>query len=269
MDQRIMGKMVFPFFLLMATFMISSFSYAQTQVIAHRGNSSAAPENTLSAVQSALELTSPPAYIEIDLHRSKDGVLVVCHDFSLDRTTDKSGFIRELTFAEIRQYDAEYSEKFQDRFEGEKVPRLEEVLDVVKDQPVGIMIECKQLFLEEQVIEILRQRNEVDKHILASFDEITVHRAKKIEPKLKTLYLTSSLNQVSLWRAQDLKADFIGAHHDMEPQWVQRAKQAGFKVWVWTVDDKETMRTFINAGVDGLISNVPAKVQQVLSSLNE
>ncbi|HQH70501.1 MAG TPA: glycerophosphodiester phosphodiesterase family protein, partial [bacterium] len=155
-------------------------------IIAHRGYSRVAPENTLAAARRALALKPQPAYIEIDLHRSLDGVLVVSHDDNTLRTTGVPGLIREQTFDQLRALGAGYAKVFGDAFKGVKIMSFEDILNAVKDTPVGIMIECKQLLLEDQVIEILRNRNELGKHVLASFDELTIYRAKQIEPSLRT-----------------------------------------------------------------------------------
>lgn len=243
--------------------MISSLVSADPMVIAHRGFSSVAPENTMAAVHKALELSPQPQYIEIDLYRSQDGVLVISHDENTLRTTGVAGILRETPFETLRQLDAGYATNFGEQFKGEKIPTLEEILDAVKDTPVGIMIECKQLLLEDEVITLLRKRNEVGKHVIASFDELTIFRAKKIEPKVKTLYLTGTLSPEIYWRAHDLKADIIGTNMGAKPADVKTAQEKGYTVWVWTVDEADKMKEWAAAGVDGIISNKPDLVIEV------
>lgn len=235
-------------------------------IIAHRGNSSVAPENTIAAVKSAVNLSPRPAFIEIDLHRSKDGKLMVCHDDTTLRTTGVAGMIREMLFTDLRKLDAGYKKVFKDQYKGEKIPTLTEVLNAVPAESTGVMIECKQLLLEDAVIDLLKQREEIDKHVLASFDELTIYRAKKIEPTLKTLYLTGDLTNTSLWRSVDVKADIIGAGIKSESKWIRAAQSKGFKVWVWTVDDESKMLELAKIGVDGIITNKPALAHRVLIS---
>ncbi|NPU98433.1 MAG: hypothetical protein HPY51_14655 [Candidatus Omnitrophica bacterium] len=240
--------------------LISSIAHAadpKPLIIAHRGYSRVAPENTLAAARRALAVNPPPAYIEIDLHRSSDGVLVVSHDDNTLRATGVDALIREQTFERLRALDAGYAKMFGGAFQGEKIPRLEEMLDAVKDTSVGIMIECKQLLLEDAVIGILRERNEVGKHVLASFDELTLYRAKQLEPSLRTLYLVDSLSPTAVWRARDLRADIIGVNLKANPADLPKAHDAGLEVWVWTVDDPEMMKSWAAAGVDGIITNDP------------
>ena len=185
--------------------MIAQPIFSEPLVIAHRGFSSVAPENTLAAMKKAIAMNPQPAFVELDIHRSLDGVLVVCHDSSTRRTGGVDWVIREKPFAEIRSLSAGYKEKFADMFASEKFPRLEEVLDLVKNTPVGVMIECKQLFLEDQLIRLLKERGELQKHVVASFDAITVFRAKEIEPSVKTLFLKDTLDSGVIWDARILR----------------------------------------------------------------
>ncbi len=242
-------------------------SMAETTIIAHRGNSSVAPENTLAAVRAAVQLDPQPQYIEIDLHRSKDGVLVVSHDENTLRTTGVDSMIRETNYPELRNLDAGYSKKFGDAFKGEPMPRLEEVLDLVKHTPIGIMIEVKQLLLEDDVVALLKKRGELKKHVFASFDELSVYRAKTLAPELRTLYLAGELSHGSLLRGKDVKADILGVNLKTSDEMVRRAQSAGFTVWVWTVDDDNDMKHLFNLPVEGLISNRPEAAISILSSL--
>lgn len=245
--------------------MLTTLAIADTTVIAHRGFSSIAPENTVAAVKRAAEMNPAPGYIEIDLHRSQDGVLVVCHDENTLRTTGRDWRIREHPFSALRGLDAGYAAKFQGKFENEPLPRLEDVLDVVKGKPIGIMIECKQLLLEDQVIQILRERDELEKHVIASFDELSVYRANQLDPTVKTLYLNSNLNPTSIWRARDVQADIIGTNLKQKTTYLDAAKEAGFDVWVWTVDDPKEVKRWVNAGADGIISNKPDMVLKTVA----
>jgi len=243
---------------------MTSICSADPLVIAHRGYSSIAPENTLAAVNCAVKLDPQPSYIEIDLHASSDGVLVVSHDSNTNRTTGVNKMIRDYPFSDLRKLDAGYKEKFEDKFKNERLPNLEEVLDAVKDSPIGIMIECKQLLVEDRVVDMLRKRNELDKHVIASFDELTVYRAKKLEPKVRTLYLAGDINADTIGRAKDMKSDIIGVNSKVKPESILAAQKAGFKVWVWTVDDPADMRKFIKAKADGIITNKPALAIKVV-----
>lgn len=258
------------FRIMVVTFSMGLFTMsilANPIVIAHRGNSSAAPENTLAAVRSAAQMYPAPRYIEIDIHRSQDGVLVVSHDDNTLKITGVDAMIREKTFDWLRTLDAGYKSVFGDKFPKEPLPRLEEVLDVVKDKPIGIMIESKQLLLEDQVIEILRERGEIQKHVYASFDELSVFRAKELEPKLKTLYLTGDASPTAVWRAKDVKADIMGVNFKgAKPEDVSIIQKNNMQLWLWTVDDEAVMKQWIDANADGIITNYPANTLKLMSN---
>ncbi len=261
--------MNYPLFFLpfVVWFLFSLNILAQPMVVAHRGNSSVAPENTMAAVKSALALQPQPHWIEIDLHQSKDGVLVVCHDANTQRTTGTAAWIRSTPYNQLRTLDAGYAERFGDQFYGEYLPRLEEVLDAVKNSRVNVMIECKQLLLEDDVIRLLRKRGELNRHIIASFDEITCYRAKDIEPGVKTLYLVSEINQVTMGRADDVQADIIGANQKTPLESVESAHAKGYGVWVWTVDNKNEIKQWIDAGVEAIITNRPETALKLTNSV--
>lgn len=234
-------------------------AHAQPLIIAHRGYSAVAPENTLASMRRAIGLTPPPAYVEIDIHRSSDGVLVVSHDSNTQRTTGVNHLIRETPFDVLRKLNAGYTEKFGDQFKNEPLPRLEEVLDAVKNTPTGVMIECKQLLVEDQVIDILRKRGELKKHVIASFSELTVYRARQLEPSVRSLFLAEEINTGTLWTSRDIQATIIGVNNKEKPENIRQAQNAGFTVWVWTVDEPAEIQKWIDAKVDGIISNQPER----------
>lgn len=235
--------------------MVTTVSLADPIIIAHRGYSGVAPENTLASIRKAIELDPQPAYIEIDLHRSADGVLVVSHDDNTLRTTGQNYMIRETPFDVLRTLDAGFAKEFGSKFQGTKIPRFEEVLDAVKDTPIGIMIELKQLLLEDGVVALLKKRNELKKHVIASFDEMSIYRAKELEPAVRALYLSGSIDATRLWRAKDIEADIYAIDRKDDPALIPMAKKAGYPLWVWTIDDPDEIKKWIEAGADGIITN--------------
>ncbi len=229
-------------------------------VVAHRGNSCASPENTMAAVRSALALDPVPDYIEIDLHCSIDKMLMVSHDYDLLRATGFPGLIREMTYQELRNLKVSLSKKFDESYPDEVIPTLDNVLDAVKDTRTNVMIECKQLLMEDAILELLQQRNELERHIIASFDSLTVYRARQIHPAVKTLLLSIDLNPETLWRAKDIRVNIIGVSATADTAQVRNAHQHGLQVWVWTVDDPEEMTLWAESGADAIISNNPGLV---------
>ena len=183
-------------------------------VQAHRGNSGHAPENTLAAFKSALDAGADG--IECDIHLTKDGRFVVCHDDTIDRTSDGTGAIAEMTFKQLRKYDFGYSAKFGEQFKGEKIPALEEMLEIVRPMRV-INIEIKQFAPNnqdswdswdseenqgnpyERLCAMLRDFGVFDKTIISSFSDAALRKMREADGKIYTAYLcdTSALSHPS------------------------------------------------------------------------
>jgi len=223
--------------------------------IAHRGNSSAAPENTLASVHSALALDPRPHFIEIDVHRSADGELVVIHDSTLERTTDGTGRVAELTWEELRAVSAGYTERF-DGFEDERLPTLHEILDAVTGTDTGVMIEIKAQGIGGDVARLLEERGDVDRHVVASFYAAEVVEASLAHPDVRTLYLVEDATPAEIELAHRIGAHVLGAHHEsVTPTRAALARERGLLVWVYTVNETEHVERVQEVRVDGIISD--------------
>ena len=163
------------------------------KIFAHRGASGYAPENTLSAIKKAIEMKADG--IEIDIQLTKDGKIVVIHDWKVDRTTTGRGFVYELDFDYIRSLDA--GQWYTKDFIGEVVPTLEEVLDILpNDMMLNIEIKDtarKHSNIEEKMLEVLKKYPEkFDNIVVSSFHHDKIKRLQELEPKLKLALLTDS-----------------------------------------------------------------------------
>lgn len=224
--------------------------------IAHRGNSSVAPENTLAAVRSALDLPRAPHFVEIDVYFTADRELAVIHDSTLDRTTDKTGAVAELSWAEVRRADAGFADRFGDSFRGERVPALAEVLDAVAGTHTGIMIEVKAHGVGGPAARLVAERGELDRHVLASFHADVVVDASLAAPGLRTLLLVGDPGLEHVELARRVGASILGASHEaITRELVEAAHSADLELWAWTVDDPERAAELLALGVDGVISN--------------
>ena len=224
--------------------------------IAHRGDSAALPENTLSAVRAAFERTPAPTCVEIDVQLSRDGVLVVVHDDELARTTGDPRRVSESDWADLASLRAGFAEKFGDAFAEEPLPRLEQVLDLAAEFDGSIMIEVKPRAAGEAVGRLLRERDEVSRHIVASFEAAALAAAEDEAPGVRKLYLVSQPVSADLALAQELEASILGCHWEhAHAAIVEEAHAAGMVVWTYTVNDAKAARTLKRAGVDGLISD--------------
>ena len=232
-------------------------------LIAHRGDSANAPENTLAAFRSALEVEPPPEYLELDVHLSLDGEIVVMHDPTLDRTTDGHGLIAELPWKEISTYRASYSQRYSQRFVNEPLPRLRDVLDLVRDTDVGLMIELKSPQVTRPVLNLLRERGEGSQHVVASFDLDSLAVAASSSPAVRRLWLVDALRDDSIGLCSRLDVSIVGAGYCPLRDHVERVQQTGKQVWIWTVDDEAEATRLASWQVDGLITNRPRAMRSV------
>jgi glycerophosphoryl diester phosphodiesterase len=244
--------------------------------IAHRGASWHAPENTLAAVRAAVALGVD--MVEVDLQRTRDGVLVLVHDVTLVRTTDvRSRYpgrspwrVSDLTFDELRRLDA--GRWFSERYAGEPVPTLVELLDVLRGTGVGLQLELKRPELHPGVVADLAA--ELDGHhdgsspahvVVQSFDVPAMKELKTRVPSLPVGILgrpaVANLPALATW------ADQVNpAHLAADPGYVRAVRAQGMRCLVWTVDRASAQRRALRLGVDGIITNRPDRLAVVLRS---
>ncbi|HEU4963822.1 MAG TPA: glycerophosphodiester phosphodiesterase [Bacilli bacterium] len=237
--------------------------------LAHRGASGFAPENTMAAFRLAQELGADG--FEFDVMLTSDGVPVVIHDETLDRTTNGHGLVQSHTFDEIRQLDA--GSWYGRSFAGEKVPSLEEVLAAYGGR-MFLNIELKNSHvrapgLEEKVIELIRRYGIERQVIVSSFDHHSMAKFHGLAPDIRTglLYECCLVDAVSY--ALKLGASALHplfATINVQPELVPAAHAAGLEVNVWTVNDPAFMRQCVRAGVDAIITNYPDRLRRLLES---
>lgn len=231
-------------------------------IFAHRGVSSQCPENTLAAFRKAIEIGADG--IELDVHRSKDGQLVVCHDETVDRTTDGKGIIQEMTVQELSQLDA--GGWFGPSFKGERIPLLEQVLKLLQPTSLWLNIELKTDYyfypgIEEQTYALIHAYGMEDRVILSSFNHYTVLRFQRIAPRIRTGILYSC----HLYEPHKYASELgVGALHPpmhlAPPEIISVAHAAGLKVHGWFSRerfDPAKARDYLDSHVDILITNYP------------
>jgi len=228
----------------------------------HRGNPDECPENTLASFNSAIELGVD--LIECDVHRSEDGGLPVIHDHLLDRTTNGSGLVRDHTMAELKRFDAG---RWKDpRFEGERIPSLEDVLALAKNQ-VGVAIEIKNLPLpypgiEEAVVDALRRTDMVGDVVVISFDHRCIKRIGELAPEVLTGILEASRPVDILRVMDDAAADVFCPHWaSIEPETGAELHAAGKMIGVWTVDDAVSLAWSKALPANAIYTNRPREIR--------
>jgi glycerophosphoryl diester phosphodiesterase len=232
-------------------------------VIAHRGASGYRPENTLPAYELALEMRSD--MIEIDLHLTRDGEVVVMHDAELERLGGV-GEVADASLADVRRLDAGG---------GARVPTLEEVLDGFGERiPFNLEIKWSTSGdypdLERLVLAALQRRGLVADSLLSSFRASVLERLRAGAPDARLAVLTSPREQLSLEEAIvvaiSLGAEALNPHFvQVDAGLVDRAHREGLGVNVYTVDAPKEMRRLIGLGVDGIFTNVPDRLRELLA----
>src|SRR5919197_5083274 len=234
-------------------------------VVGHRGAMGYAPENTLASFELAVEQGAD--VVELDVHLSRDGEVVVMHDERLERTTDGRGLVAEHSLAELRRLDA--GAWFEPRFGGQRIPTLDEVLAWARERtPLAIEIKNAPIFydgIEAKVVELLARHGMRERALVISFDHHALRRVRELDPAVETgvLYACRPVDAPALARAAG--ARLLEPHWSfLTPQDVDAAHAAGLRVSTWTVSASELPR-LVAMGVDGIATNEPDVAVRMLS----
>lgn len=240
----------------------------KTLVFGHRGASAYAPMNTLEAFQLAVELGADG--VELDVHRSADGRLVIVHDFTVDGSTDGTGTVTDMTLDQLKALDAG---SWKDaKFKGAKIPTLDEVFEAV-GQKIFINVEIKSMSIETDgiealVAELIERYNMADRVVVSSFNPLAIQRFKACAPHVAIGYLT----------ADDVPAEITAyaegmsyeAYHPYEksitPELVQEKNAQGVIVNTWTVNDPVRAVELAKMGVSVIITDKPDLIKQAIDS---
>jgi len=234
-------------------------------VVAHRGASGECPENTLAAFRRAIELGAD--FFETDVRLSRDGVAVLMHDGTLDRTTDGAGPIADLTLEEIKRLDAGSWKAGE--FAGERVPTLAQALELAAGR-IRVCIEIKDPAAVEHVIEAVRAAKMDDQVIVLCFDDAVLARTRGLAPQIPRLLLVGMQGpgdpptEEIIRRCRAVEAAVMGvSHKGASRDLVEAAHAAGIRVLFWTVNDPERMGELIALGADAIGSDSPDEVLRI------
>lgn len=240
----------------------------QTLVLGHRGASAYAPMNTLPAFE--LAAAQGADGIELDVHRSKDGHAVIVHDFTVDKTTDGSGTVTEMTLAQLKALDA--GSWFGAEFAGTRIPTLDEVFEAVGDK-LYINVEIKSMSQEtdgvEQIVaDVITRFNMQERVVVSCFNPLTLDRFRRIMPgvPLGFLYEPATFAQTgAMMGALDLSCEAWHPHHTMiDAAYMRRAADEGVLVNTWTVNEPELAVSLRDLGVNGIVTDKPDVILQAL-----
>ena len=223
------------------------------EVIGHRGVAGLEPENTLRSFRHAIELGVD--YVECDIHLTADGWPVVIHDETVDRTTNGSGPVAQMAFADLRRLDAGG---------GERVPTLEEVLDCIQGH-CGAHIELKGDGCEETVLRYVEYKGMLDDVVLTSGQTQRLRRLRTLNAKVAIEHIFADPPPDAIPRATSVRASRVSAHYThATPEFLAAAHAAFLKVIAWPPNTEATMQAMIDLGVDYICTDRADILMRVL-----
>lgn len=253
-------------------------------VIAHQGGDGERPSNTMMAFDHAVEIGAD--ILEMDIHSSADGVLVVIHDDTVDRTTDGTGRVNDMTLEELQALDAGYhwptlaeeADRTDRPFRGQgaTIPALEEILQAFPDKRMVIEIKQPEPPIHEDLCALLREYDMQEKVIVGSFYPAVIYAFRETCPEVATSAVEEEirpfviLNMVGLSRAYQSYAnafqvpEYGGGLHVVTRAFVEAARVHNIMVQPWTINDAETMQRMIDLNVNGIITDYPSMLLEML-----
>lgn len=252
-------------------------------VIGHRGAAGVMPENTLASF--ARGLADGAAILETDVHLTRDGEVVLIHDDELDHATNGSGPVREHTLADLQRLDAAHGferagcEGHPERGRGHRIPSLSELLEALPSVRVNLELKEDLPGIVERTVEVLARAGRAPLALLTASDDVLMARVRS--------YVEAEGMDVALGACTGDVADFaraaasgttprsevmalqipthFGSHRLVTPELVAHAHRHGVQVHVWTINDPDEMRRLFDLGVDGIVSDHPARVRDVVA----
>lgn len=233
-------------------------------VIAHRGARVVTPENTLAAFTEAAAAGADG--FELDVRLCATGEAVVIHDDSVDRTTDGTGAVADMTLAELRRLDA--GAWFDERFAGERIPTLEEALEAAgRSLLVNVEIKGAAAGIARRVVDAVGRLAMEEWVLVSSFEPGPLLRVRSLMPALPIAFLYSSVAAYTSARPGLGRLHALHPRHDLvSAEMLADAHRSGYLVNAWTVNDPAAMVRLATLGVDGIIGDDPALVRRALGS---
>jgi len=233
-------------------------------IIAHRGASGHAPENTFAAFERAVQLGA--GFIETDLQLTRDARFVAIHDPSLERTTNGRGAVRDHTLAQLRELDA--GKWFDRQFMDQRIPTLDEILEFAREQDVVFYLEIKYdsaWGMHHALVGALGKPENAARTIVISFDPATLAAVRRLEPAIMIGLLVEHATDDPVKVALEVGARQLCPQADLiTRELVERAHRSDLHVVAWTINDAEKMRAAMDAGVDGIMTDLPDRLRAVV-----
>ena len=240
---------------------LSSVLKAQFIVSAHRGNSSARPENTIEAFKSAMRAGAN--YFECDVRRTKDNVIVALHDATLNRTTNASGRLSNFNYSELANISAGYPSRFGNQFESERIPTLEQALREASGK-IKVEIELKESNMADDVVRLVQNLGMTNEVSIISFNLDELRRVKELDASIAVKYLlgpiwwTRQMNQ-----ARNIGAEYIGPPGVASKRRVRQARDRGLGIISYTINSERDIRQAIENGQAGIATDYPKLADEI------
>ncbi len=240
-------------------------------VVAHRGSSFAAPENTLASAKLSIAMNADGS--ECDVYQIADGTLVLLHDANLKRTTGLDKKVVECDYDTVSKLDAG---SWKDpKYAGEKIPTLPEYLSLFKGANTRPVIEIKMEGIELPVVQAIQQADLTARVVVIAFSENVVKKVREIEPRISVAWLYGKKEEG--WTVEQTadflteKAEYCNTrildlnHELLSPELLKILRNRGFFVWAWTVDDPARMETLLRWGIDSITTNKPDLLIEIMN----
>ena len=256
------------------------FESDRPMVIAHQGGEGLRPSNTMLAFANAVALGVD--VLEMDVHSTSDGALVLIHDDTVDRTTDGSGRVQEFTLAELQQLDAgEYwtpddGATYPYRGQGARIPTLEEIVTAFPQMKFNIEIKQIEPSIAAPLCDLLRDHGLTERALIASFHPTAMDEFRAacpevatsmVEDEIRPFFILNTIFLGALYRPPGTAfqvPEYSGSLHVLTPRFVRGAQRNNVAVHPWTIDDPAGMARFLDMGVDGIITDRPDIMIKVL-----
>ena len=257
-------------------------------VIAHQGGDGIRPGDTMVTFEHAVQIGAD--VLEMDAHITKDGQIVLMHDEKVDRTTEGTGLIEDMTLEDLRQLDAAYKwsnddgKTFPYRGQGIQVPTLEELFQKFPDMRYVIEIKLTQNPIDKPLCDLIRKYNMQDKVVIASFHDEAMRRFRETCPEVATSASRGEVTKFVLLGKILLSGLIMPQYESIQPPYdpqesmnipimtklfIREAHAKNIAVEPWTVDDPELMKQYIEWGVDGIMTDRPDLMIDVVKELNQ
>ncbi|MBL4577154.1 MAG: hypothetical protein JKX74_01700 [Flavobacteriales bacterium] len=226
-------------------------------ITGHRGAAALAPENTMLSIRKAILLGVER--VEIDVHQSKDGEIVVIHDHTLDRTTNGSGKIKNYTYKDLRTFEIDSS--------GERISTLQDAINSCNNKAI-LVIEIKKshgyyMGIEEKIVKIIQDNGLRKNCIIHAFDSKVLKTVHKLDPEIE-LHKLVLVGHIGNFKSLDFVTEFSIYYKTVRKKQIDKIHSLGKKVNAWTVNDTYEIADLVKMGVDGIITDDPGLIPEAL-----